>query len=100
MPIERFLKKRERNDADLKKKKIQFQTVSVERGEEHCVPAGGLLEGSYVRLVSFWQQCRAPDDSVILLINTHQLEVSPQWLLVCVLIFVSTWETWKLRKQC
>lgn len=50
------------------KKKTGFfssppQTGSAEwgeRGEEHCVPPGGLVVGSYVRLVSAWQQSRAP----------------------------------------
>lgn len=34
--------------------------VCAEGGEEHCVPAGGWVVGSYVRLVSAWQQSRAP----------------------------------------
>lgn len=34
------------------------QTVSADRGEEHCVPTGGLVVGSYVRPA--WQQSKAP----------------------------------------
>lgn len=79
-------------------RKKRRQTFSAERGKEHCVPPGGLVVGSYVRRLSAWQQSRAPTDSVILLINTHQLEVCPRGCLcVCVCVHVvSVLESWKI----
>lgn len=44
----------------LKEEECFLDSHSAERGWEHCVPPGGLVVGSYVRLVSAWQQSEAP----------------------------------------